>query len=76
MRIVWRDSVATKEYTYRGHVAKPFRGGWVIDLPGDNNIYYSIDCAHNAIDAALGGKTRRNATSRSIKGIRIIGKVS
>lgn len=76
MRIVWKDSVNTKIYTYRKHTVKRQGGGWVTDLPGDDNIYYSIDCAHNAIDKALGGRTRKDASARHAKGIRVIGKVS
>ena len=73
-RIVWKDSSAPqKEHTYRGHVISRYKCGWIVDLPEDNNIYYSLTCAQNALDQALKGKTRRDATARHALGIRIIG---
>ena len=79
MRVVWKDSYVGRTkfqegYKYRKHFIERFQGGWIVDLPGDENIYYSIDCAHNAIDNALGGKTRKDASARQSKGIKIIGK--
>ena len=78
MRVVWKDSYVGRTkfqegYKYRKHFIERFQGGWTIDVPGDNNIYYSIDCAHNAIDKILGGKTRKDASARQAKGIKIIG---
>ena len=73
MRIVWKDTVERKEYKYRKCFIERYKGGWIVDIPGNNNIYYSIDCAHNAIDKILGGKTRKDASARHAKGIKIIG---
>lgn len=73
MKIIWKDSVIRKTYKYRKHTIERCQGGWITSLPEDCNIYYSIDCAHNAIDKALGGKTRKDATKRHEKGIHIIG---
>lgn len=73
MRVVWKDSVTYKEYRYRKHTISKYNGGWITDMPDDNNIYFSIDCAHNAVDKALGGKTRKDASARHAKGIIVIG---
>ena len=73
MRVVWKDSITYKEYRYRKHTISKYHGGWITDMPDDNNIYFSIDCAHNAVDKALGGKTRKDASARHAKGIIVIG---
>ena len=78
MRVVWKDSyngrVKHKEGNkYRNCYIERFKGGWIVDLPGDDNIYRTLDCACNAIDKALGGKTRKDASARQAKGIEIIG---
>ena len=83
MRIVWKDSGAIQTYKtekYRNHFITGYYEngvkGWVIDLPNDNNIYKSHYCAMNAIDAALGGYSRRGKPTdkRLSYGIQIIGK--
>lgn len=73
MRITWKDSISYKVYRYRKHTISKYNGGWITDIPGDNNIYFSIDCAHNAIDKILGGSTRKDASARHEKGITVIG---
>lgn len=77
MRITWKDSNQErfKIYKYRKHTIQRHCGGWITNLEGDNNIYFSIDCAHNAIDKALGGKTRKDASARHAKGIQIVGHI-
>ena len=76
MRIIWKDSkIKSQRHQYRKKVISRYRGGWIVDIPGDSNIYASIDCACNAIDAFLGGKTRKDAAGRHKKGIRIIGQL-
>lgn len=77
MRIVWKDSgfrKAQKPIEYRGHVATGNGGnGWIIDVPGDNNIYRTHYCALNAIDKALGGYGQKGGAKRKSYGIEIIG---
>lgn len=77
LRVVWKDSnpQTMKPIKYRGHYAKGYKGGWVIDIPGDDNIYASFYCAENAIDKALGGEPRIKNSKRIGYGIRVIGKV-
>lgn len=78
MRVVWRDSdPRTKEgqvLKYRGCSVTGYGDGWVTDLPGDDNIYFPRECALNAIDEALGGKTRKANPQRHKLGVKIIGK--
>lgn len=76
-RVVWRDSGVTrtqKPVKYRGHYASGYSGGWVIDIPGDENIYRTHYCALNAIDKALGGHGQMGSAKRKAYGIQIIGK--
>lgn len=75
IRITWKDSMANPcpPMTYRKVTVTRYEGGWVLDLPGDNNIYASQDHAKNAIDKALGGTARRHVKNRLTKGIKIIG---
>lgn len=75
MRITWKDSITYKQYTYRKHTITKHGGGWIVDLEGDNNIYFSIDCAHNAIDKRLGGNSQKGSSKRIAKGIKIIGTI-
>ncbi len=76
MRIVWKDSnLKSQQHRYRNRAITRYKGGWIIDISGDRNIYTSVDCACNAIDIALGGKTRKDASSRHKKGVKIIGKI-
>lgn len=84
MRIVWKDSGATKgaykpiryrKHTINGYVSGHTKG-WTTDIPGDNNIYATNYHAMNAIDKALGGTSIRGSKNprRSAYGIEIIGK--
>lgn len=77
MRIVWKDSGATrakKPIRYRGYTVTGSGNGWVIDVPGDTNIYRTHYCALNAIDKALGGHGQMGSAKRRAYGIQIIGK--
>jgi hypothetical protein len=78
MRVVWKDSVAeAKPWTalqYRGHMVSQYGDGWATNIPGDNNIYFPRDCAMNAIDEILGGKTRKANPKRHELGVKIIGR--
>lgn len=76
-RVVWKDNSKAKTYKpvkYRNCLVTGYGGGWVIDIPGDNNIYKSHYCACNAIDKHLGGHGKRvPSEKRSSYGIEIIG---
>ena len=77
MRVVWKDSgvVRTKKpIKYRGHYVSGHDNGWIIDIPGDNNIYRTHYNALNAIDKALGGYGQMGCGKRKKYGIEIIGK--
>lgn len=76
MRIVWKDSSVrgAKPVKYRGHWAEGYNGGWIIDVPGDENIYRTHYCALNAIDKHLGGYGQKGGVKRISYGIQIIGK--
>lgn len=74
MRIVWKDSRNYKTYTYRGYTIEKCPGGWISNIPGDDNIYYSAETAHNGVDQILGGKTRKASPGRQQLGVKIIGK--
>lgn len=74
MRIVWKDSRTYKTYHYRGRTITRYQNGWITDVAGDDNIYYSAEMAHNAVDKMLGGKTRKASPARQAQGIKIIGK--
>ena len=76
MRIVWKDSaIERKDFKYRGYWVKGYKDGWVINLPGDNNIYRTNRCAKNAIDESLGyeGRKHKKLPKRLADGIDIIG---
>ena len=78
MRVVWKDSgfvKSKKPVKYRGFVAEGYKGiGWVINIPGDENIYRTHYCALNAIDKYLGGHGQKGSAKRRSYGIQIIGK--
>lgn len=74
MRVVWKDSRTYKTYHYRGHNIEKCPGGWSTTVPGDENIYYSAEMAHNAVDQMLGGKTRKANPGRHKLGIVVVGK--
>ena len=77
MRIVWKDTVKTKEYEpikYRKiHI---FRSpdGWEVNIKGDNNLYKTHYCAQNAIDKHFGDFGTRGTEKRKRYGIQIIGQ--
>lgn len=83
MRIIWKDSEPKtkvwQEFVYRGRKVTGYANdsvvGWVTDLPGDINIYFPRECAFNAIDIALGGKTRKANPKRHALGVKTIGTV-
>ena len=78
MRITWKDSLAVteKSFKYRKHLISPYKDGWIVDLPDDNNIYANQYCVKNAVDLALGGnESRKSISEKRIRyGIQIIGK--
>lgn len=76
MRVVWKDSNAKGKnpIKYRKHFVEGCEGGWVIDIPGDNNIYQNHYSALNAIDKALGGYGQMGSAKRKSYGIQIAGK--
>lgn len=74
MRIVWRDSRIYKTYVYRGYTIEKCPGGWITNIPGDDNIYYSAETAHNGVDAILGGHGNKINASRRAHGVKIVGK--
>lgn len=74
MRIVWKDSITYKTYVYRSYIIEKYLDGWITNIPGDDKIYYSAECAHNAVDKILGGKTRKKSPGRLAKGIIVIGE--
>lgn len=79
IRVVWKDSATSKgkkPIKYRGHYATGYEKGWVIDIPGDENIYGNHYSALNAIDKALGGYGQMGSGKRKNYGIQIIGKKS
>ena len=79
MRIVWQDSESIrgnfKPIKYRKHTISGYDGGWVVDIPGDNNIYKNNYCAMNAIDKHYGDGERGTEKRRNF-GIQIIGQIS
>lgn len=78
IRVTWKDSCShpNKPVTYRGYTISGYGNGWTTDMPGDHNIYHSHYCALNAIDAALGGHSRKRPPSqkRLSYGIQIVGQ--
>ena len=79
MRVVWRDNNGKPcpPAKYRDVTITRYNDGfiqgWILDVPNDDNIYVSQDCAKNAIDKILGGTARRNVEQRLKKGIRTVG---
>ena len=78
MRIVWKDSSPkTKPWVtlqYRTFTISQYGEGWITNVPGDDDIYFPRDCALNAIDDMLGGKTRKANPKRHDLGIKVIGR--
>lgn len=75
IRVVWKDEngLSCPPAQYRKVTMTRYKGGWILDIPGNRNIYASQDCAKNAIDEILGGTARRHVHSRLKKGIKIKG---
>jgi hypothetical protein len=78
MRIVWKDSASVKTpVKCRGFNITGYRGGWITDIPGDDNIYKSNKSARNAVDKHLGLYDINNTEPvRHKLGIQVIGKIS
>lgn len=78
MRVIWKDSCANevrKPIKYRGYVASSYEnGGWIVDVPDDNNIYKNHYCALNAIDKYFGSYGDKGSKKRKSYGIQVIGK--
>lgn len=76
MRIVWKDSFINnyKPVKYRDRIIQNTSNGWVTDLPGDDNIYRTRNCALNAVDKILGVDGIKRRSKRMDEGIDIIGK--
>ena len=78
IQIRWKDTgKKNNDVKYRNKIIKRYNGGWIITgmKKHDRNIYHCIECAENAIDQQLTGKTRRNAPKRKEHGIHIIGEM-
>ena len=75
IRVTWKDQNGRPcpPTTYRKVTMTRYKSGWILDIPGNKNIYTSQDCAKNAIDKILGGTARRHVESRLKKGIKILG---
>lgn len=79
LKITWKDSNARnyKPLKYRNYIITGYKGGWIIDVEGDDNIYKNHYCAQNAIDKHLGSKSPKGGSKkRTENGIQIIGKKS
>lgn len=77
MRIVWKDTVKTKEYEpikYRKIYIFGSPEGWEVNINGDDNLYKTHYCAQNAIDKYFGDFGTRGTEKRRNYGIQIIGK--
>lgn len=76
MRIVWKDAVVARaDFKYRGYWVECYLNGWMINIPGDTNIYKTNRCAKNAIDEALGldGLRHKKLPKRLEYGYEVIG---
>ena len=78
MRIVWKDSAPKTKplqtLQYRDCTISQCGDGWITNVPGDDNIYFPRECAFNAIDEMLGGKTRKANPKRYQLGITVVGR--
>ena len=77
LKVVWKDSnskTAYKPIRYRKHIISGFKGGWITDIEGDDNVYLSNYDALNAIDKYLGDYGQKGCAKRKSCGIRVIGK--
>jgi len=78
IRVVWKDNNGRPGIptVYRNVTITRYKGGWVADIPNDDNIYATLDCAKNAVDQLLGGNPRKTPIYRMNQGIRVVGKKS
>ena len=74
MRVVWKDSRSYNTYIYRGYTVEKCTGGWITNIPGDDNIYYSAETAKNGVDQILGGHGNKINAERRAQGVKIVGK--
>lgn len=77
MRIVWKDSLVSKEYEpikYRDIYIFGSPDGWEVNIKSDSNLYRNHYCAKNAIDAYFGEEGMHGTEKRKQYGIQIIGK--
>lgn len=77
MRIVWKDTVKTKEYEpikYRKVYIFGSPDGWEVNIKDDNKLYKTHYCAQNAIDEYYGDFGERGTEKRKRYGIQIIGQ--
>ena len=57
MRVIWKDSKQFQEASrYKGYDIRREQNGWIVGIPGDNNIYAKYEYAYNAINDYLGHK--------------------
>ena len=77
MRVVWKDTVKPIQIRkYRKHILTRHELGWIVDVPGDNNIYKAISDVYNMLDAMeIDGVVKIKPPSRA-DGIRIVGTIN
>ena len=73
MRVVWKEHRTYVSKKYRGYIVERSHGGWITNVPGDDNIYFAASDALNGIDKILGGHGRCKSAARYGKEIRVIG---
>lgn len=73
MRVVWKEHRTYASKKYRGYIVERSHGGWITNVPGDDNIYFAASDALNGIDKILGGHGRYKSAARYGKEIRVIG---
>ena len=67
MRIIWKDKPRGKGHTnkkYTGFDIIRKNGGWITSVPGDTNVYRTVDHAKNSIDLYLYGYIPKRASYR------------
>ncbi len=74
MRVVWKEQRTYASKKYRGYIVERSHGGWITNVPGDDNIYFAASDALNGIDKILGGHGRYKSAARYRQKIRVIGK--
>ncbi len=78
MRIIWKDKPRGKGHTnkkYTGFDIIRKNGGWITSVPGDTNVYRTVDHAKNSIDLYLYGYIPKRANYRKNIGTGIIGTI-